>query len=268
MLCAVIIVPAMVTLGYSFTPEDAASTLFTLSHYTRILGDAEFLVALINTVIFVGASVSFHLLVGLAVALMLNGRLPARPVFRVIAILPWTVPDVIAAIVWRWILHPLSGPLNELLFLLGLVNEPVEWLGQPQLAMPALIFANIWRGFAFVMLILLAGLQAIPKSRYETAAIDGANAWQQFRFVTLPGIRKMIAIAVALDIIWEVRRFGLVRVMTNGGPSGATEILSTLVYKQYFQYFQFEYASATAIVLSLLLLAISAPYIRAVMRED
>ena len=118
------------------------------------------------------------------------------------------------------------------------------------------------------MLILLAGLQSIPKDLYEAAEIDGASKWGSFIHITLPGLRKMIVVALALDIVWEVRRFGLIQAMTQGGPGVLTEVLSTYTYKQYFQFFRFEYASAISVVMTAVLLLVSLPYIWMISQEE
>ena len=144
----------------------------------------------------------------------------------------------------------------------------LEWLGDPDLAVWSIVIANVWRATPFVMLILLAGLQSIPKHLYEAAAIDGATKLQQFIYITLPGLRKMIVVALALDIVWEVRRFGLIQAMTQGGPGILTEVLSTYTYKQYFQFFRFEYASAISVVMTIVLLLISLPYIWMISQEE
>jgi multiple sugar transport system permease protein len=200
--------------------------------------------------------------------MILNTALPVKPLFRVIALLPWVVPDVVAGIIWKWMYNPLYGALNDFLFRLRLIQQPVEWLTNPRLAMFSAILVNLWRGFPFVMLILLAGLQAIPKHLYEAAAIDGASIWQSFLHVTIPGLRKMVVVALALDTVWEVRRFGLIQTMTQGGPGILTEILSTHTYKQYFRFFRFEYASAIAVVMTVVLLLVSLPYIWMISQED
>jgi multiple sugar transport system permease protein len=132
----------------------------------------------------------------------------------------------------------------------------------------SVVLVNLWRGFPFVMLILLAGLQSIPPHLYEAAAIDGASKPQMFFHITIPGLRKMIVVALALDIVWEVRRFGLIQAMTQGGPGILTEVLSTYTYKQYFQFFRFEYASAVAVVMTIVLLLVSLPYIRMISQEE
>ncbi len=144
----------------------------------------------------------------------------------------------------------------------------MEWLTDPRLVMPSVILANVWRGFPFVMIIFLAGLQRIPTELYEAAAIDGAGTVRRFRHVTLPGLRRVMIVALALDTIWETRRFGLVQAMTGGGPGTMTEVLSTQVFKQYFQFFKFEYASAMAIAMTGLLLLVSIPYVRMIVRQE
>jgi multiple sugar transport system permease protein len=183
-------------------------------------------------------------------------------------LLPWTIPDVVAGIIWKWMLHPINGIVNDLLLTGGLIGAPIEWLSRPTLAFPSVIAANIWRGFPFVMVILLAGLKSIPIEQYEAAAVDGATVLQRFLFITLPGLRKLMVIALALDTVWEFRRFGLVAAMTAGGPGYSTEILSLTVFKQYFEFFRFEFASAVAIIMSVLLLVFSIPYVVLMVREE
>ncbi len=252
----------------SFTPIWTKGLAgFTLSYYRRLFQDPIFFNSLIRTVYFVGATVLLHLFLGLAMALALNSAIRGRRFFRVMALLPWTVPDVVAGLVWGWMYDPLSGMVNDALLRLGVIASPVEWLATPTLVMPSVILADAWRGYPFVMLVLLAGLQAIPKEQFEAAKVDGANVFQEFFYVTLPNLRRMIAIATILDIIWQARRFGLIWVMTEGGPARSTEILSVLAYRQYFKFFNFEYASAMSVVLALILLVVGLPYIRSVARR-
>jgi len=260
--------PAITSILYSFQPTQAGETGYTLASYRALLKDPFFKTTFWNTFVFVFFSVGCHMILGLAVAMVLNRALPAKPVFRVIALLPWVVPDVVAGIIWKWMYNPIYGSLNDLLIKVGMIENPVEWLSNPKLAMISAIFVNLWRGFPFVMLILLAGLQAIPKHLYEAAAIDGASKLTQFIHVTLPGLRKMIVVALALDIVWEVRRFGLIQAMTQGGPGILTEVLSTYTYKQYFQFFRFEYASAISVVMTVVLLMVSLPYIWMISQEE
>lgn len=268
MLFAILVYPAVHTLVSSFAVKlRGGGTAFSVDNYVQLLADRQFITTFWNTIRFVAISVILHVVVGLGIAMMLSSSIRGRRWFRVIAILPWTIPDVSAAIVWRWIYNPLHGPLNDLLIRLGLMSYPTEWLSSPNLALPAVIFANIWRGYPFVMLILLAGLQSIPRILYEAASVDGANSVQKFFYITLPSLTKMFAVAFALDTVWEFRRFGLVQVMTGGGPGSSTEILPTLIYKQYFKFFNFEYAAAMAVFTTIIVLLISIPYIQALLKE-
>lgn len=260
--------PAVTSILYSFETEKAGDAAYTLANYKSLLKDPFFNTTFWNTTVFVSFSVTLHMILGLAVAMVLNSALPAKPMFRVIALLPWVVPDVVAGIIWKWMFDPIYGALNDLLIKVGLLNTPIEWLSNPNLAMSSAILVNLWRGFPFVMLILLAGLQSIPRHLYEAAAIDGAPRFQQFIHITLPGLKKMIVVALALDIVWEVRRFGLIQAMTQGGPGVLTEVLSTYTYKQYFKFFRFEYASAISVVMTIVLLLVSLPYIWMISQEE
>ncbi|AKQ55766.1 carbohydrate ABC transporter permease [Bordetella hinzii] len=238
----------------------------SLAGYARLVQDAEFRASLLNTVIFVVCVVSLHFLLGLGVALLLNQRFRGRWLFRVIAILPWTMPDVIGGLIFRFIFDTLSGGVNLVIQLAG--GTPVDWLGHPQWSLMTVILAEAWRGYPYVMLILLAGLQAIPRDQYEAAEIDGVGKWKVFAHITLPNLRPMIAIALILDAIWECRLFGMIYGMTGGGPGYATQNLTLLVYKNYFQFFDSAYASSIAVVLAALLLVLAVPYVRTTLKEQ
>ncbi|MDU0338702.1 carbohydrate ABC transporter permease [Bosea rubneri] len=239
-----------------------------LANYTRLLGDTQFHVTTWNTLVFVVAVVAFHLVMGLAVALLLNLDVPGRWVFRVLAILPWTMPDVIGGLVFRSLFDTLTGGVNAVGMMLGLMQEPKDWLGSPSWALFSVIMAESWRGYPYVMLILLAGLQSIPRDQYEAAAIDGAGWWTSLFHVTLPNLKPMIVIALVLDIVWECRLFGMIYGMTGGGPGDATQNLSLMVYKQYFQFFDTAYASSVAVVLAAVLLVVALPYMRSTLRKE
>jgi len=268
MLVAVLVFPAFITVKLSLTPERGSGWSFTLAHYQNAFRDPVLFQTFKNTFSFVAWSLAGHLVVGLALALALNQALPGQTLFRLVALIPWTIPDVVAGIIFRWILNPIHGCLNPLLKTV-FPSFPAEfqWLSSPTLAFPSVIFANIWRGYPLVMVMLLAGLMAIPRQLYEAAEVDGADRLKRFVHITLPGLSTIIIIALALDMVWEFRRFALVLTMTGGGPGTLTEVLSTLVYKTYFQFFTFEYASAMAILMSAVLFILSLPYILLVGRE-
>lgn len=260
--------PTLAAILQSFNLMWVSKPAFTLSSYLRLWKDAEFLASLRNTAIFVSTTVTFHLLLGLSVALLLNLEIKRRHLFRVLAILPWTMPDVIGGLIWKFIFDTLPGFVNGVLIRGGFRVEPIDFLGIPSLAFSSLIFAEIWRGYPFVMLILLAGLQAIPRPQYEAGAIDGASAVQSFLYITLPHLKYMVIIAVVLDTIWECRLFGMVYSMTGGGPGYASQVLSLLTYKHYFQFFNTSYAASIAVVLAVVMLFVSIPYLRITMRRE
>jgi multiple sugar transport system permease protein len=269
MLVVVLVFPAGMTLKLSLSPEGGGGTwAFTLAQYQKAFGDPVLAQTFRNTFAFVALSLLGHLLVGLALALALNQALPGQTAFRLIALVPWTIPDVVAGILFRWVLNPVHGSLNPLLQnLIPAFPPDFAWLSSPTLAFPSVILANVWRGYPLVMVMLLAGLMAIPRELYEAAAVDGAGRVKRFLYVTLPGLRTIALIALALDMVWEFRRFALVLTMTGGGPGTLTEVLATLVYKTYFQFFAFEYASAIAVLMSVVLFVLSLPYIVLVGRE-
>ena len=264
LLAAILGFPALASILESFAGSGAAASL---GNYVALLSDDQFLTASFNTALFVVCVVTLHLLLGLAVALLLNSEIPYVWFFRVVAILPWTVPDVIGGLIFRFLLDPLNGGINAIAIRLHLMTAPYDWLGDPGWAMFSVIMAETWRGYPYPMLILLAGLQAIPREQYEAASIDGAGRWATFVNVTLPGLMPMILIAVVLDTIWQCRLFGMIFGMTNGGPGDATQNLSLYVYRQYFQFFETSYAASAAVVLAAVLLAVAVPYIRATLRE-
>ncbi|MEO6984517.1 MAG: sugar ABC transporter permease [Paralcaligenes sp.] len=251
--------PALASVLESFGVWGQGS--FGLGAYKRLVDDPEFLAAFWNTAVFVIVVVSLHLVIGMSVALLLNMDTKLRWLFRVIAILPWTMPDIIGGLIFRFIFDTLKGGMNAVLTSLGSGNV-IDWLGRPDLALGTVISAEAWRGYPYVMLILLAGMQAIPKDQYEAASIDGVGAWKSFIYITLPNLKPMIWLAVVLDSVWECRLFGMIYGMTGGGPGYSTETLSLMVYKNYFQFYNTAYASSIAVVLAAVLLVLAVPYVR------
>lgn len=267
MLLLVLGFPVVTALVNSFSPIWSEVKTFTVENYIKLLRDELFWNSLKVTFIFVVSTVFLHHVLGMIVALVLNAEIKAKRFFRLIAILPWTVPDVIAGLIWRFMYNPTSGIINDLLMRSGVTDQYIEWLASPHLVLPSIIFADVWRGYPFVMMILLAGLQAIPREQYEAARVDGASRVQEFIHITIPNLFRIIVIALALDTIWQFRRFGLVYNMTLGGPGHTSEILSLYIYKNYFKYFNFEYASAMAVVMAVIMIIISYPYIRMITRK-
>lgn len=230
------------------------------ANYATIFSDPVFWQATAQTLYFTVMSVIFHLLIGLAFALMLNSdRINPilRAILRVLFILPWLFTAVIIAIIWRLILDP-NGVVNGILMAINLIDTKIEWFASTSTALHALTFANIWAGYPLYMVSLLAGLQGIPKDLYEAAEIDGANEVQKFWFVTIPQLVPIMISIALLDFIWTMQVFPLVWMTTGGGPIYATEVLSTYTYKLAFSKYEFSLASASAIFI--LMVSMSATY--------
>lgn len=217
-----------------------------LNNFRELLSTGAFLGAVHRTLVFTLSAVTLKLLIGGTAALILNRSFRGRNLLRSWLFIPWTIPLFAAGILFLWLLRT-SGGLNLMLERLGVY--PVFWLG-PDHAMKSIIFLNVWEGFPFFMITILAGLQIISRDLYEAAQIDGATSLQQFRYVTLPGLRNVILIACLLSTVWTFAQFENIYVLTRGGPGTTTETLSILVYKLAFGTFNLNMGSA-ATVLSL-----------------
>jgi multiple sugar transport system permease protein len=243
-----------------------------VDNYVRALRDDRLArLAMRHTVTFALFSVVGQYVLGFAVALLLNGRLPFRPVFRVLFLLPWMFPAVVPGITWRWIFDGLFGVFNEILYRVGFYAEtdvPIAWLGQTSTALAATIVANIWRGFPFMMILLLAGLQAINQELYEAASVDGASAFRRFWDITLPSMKGISFVAILLAWIGSFMNFAIVQVMTAGGPANSSEVFATLVYKNAFLYADANYAATLGILLLALLMVPGGLYVRATIRSS
>jgi multiple sugar transport system permease protein len=217
-----------------------------LANYVRLLNDAEFRGAVNNTIVFTVASVVCKFIVGMTIALLLNSRMPFRNLLSGLMLLPWIVPEVVTALAWKSILDPIFGGLNPILLGLGIIDRPRGWLSEPGLALPSVIAVNIWKGIPFYTILLLAGLKAIDREQYEAAEVDGADAVSRFRHITLPGLKYVILVTVLLSTISTFNTFGLVYLMTGGGPGGATRLYSILAYEKAIVGLRFGPGAATA----------------------
>ncbi|GAB3253440.1 carbohydrate ABC transporter permease [Nocardioides dilutus] len=227
-------------------------------NYAEVLQDDRFYTAVKNTAFFTGVSVVVHLVLGMGFALLLNTRLLSKQlvaVFRVIYILPWLFTVAIIAVVWRMLLDP-HGIVNYL----GQAN--VEWLSDPDKALFAVTFINIWAGYPFFMMSLLAGLQGIPEDLSEAAMADGAGAVRRFVHITLPQLKPIIIAMAVLDTLWTTQQFALIWLTTGGGPIDATEMLSTYTYKFAFSRYEFSMAAASAVIILVLSLVLAVFYVR------
>ena len=224
-----------------------------LANYGRMVGDGRFWQSLWNTSIFTLFSVLLELVLGLAIALVLNQAFRGRGTVRTIAIIPWALPTAVMGLAWAWIFNDQYGVVNDILQRLGLIDTGINWLGDPTLAMLALIIADVWKTTPFISIILLAGLQSISADLYEAHAIDGANPWQSFYQITLPLLMPQILIALLFRFAQAFGIFDLVQVMTGGGPAGATETVSIYIYSTVMRYLDFGYGAALVVATFLLL---------------
>jgi multiple sugar transport system permease protein len=224
-----------------------------LDNYVRMAGDGRFWQSFLTTSIFTTTSVVLELLLGMGIALVLNQRFFGRSLVRTSAILPWALPTALIGLAWAWIFNDQFGVVNDLLLRLGLIKTGINWLGEPNLARIAVIFADVWKTTPFISILLLAGLQSISPDLYEAHAIDGASPWQSFRQITLPLLIPQILIASLFRFAQAFGVFDLIAVMTNGGPGGATEVVSLYIYSTVMRYLDFGYGAALVVVTFLLL---------------
>lgn len=261
LMLVLMIVPILLVIGYSFMDNvimNKNPDFVGIENFVTVLTDGVFATAIGNTLIFTVVSVIAHLLIGLGFAMLLNSPLisnASRAVFRVIYILPWLFTAAVIAVLWRMLLSP-NGVVNYLL------SSDLEWLSSPALALGAVTFINIWAGYPFFMISLLAGLQGIPADLYEAATVDGANGVQRFFNVTLPQLRPIIISMTLLDLIWTSQQFALIWLTTGGGPINVTEMLSTYTYKLAFSRYEFALASTSAVLILLFSMVLAFFYVR------
>jgi len=265
-LLATVVVPIAKAIQMSlyndvlFKPQDYR--FIGLANYMRLAQDPVFWLTLWNSFVWVFGSVVLQFVAGFAAALLLHQAFTGRAVVRTVVLLPWIIPGVVVGLIWEWLYQPNYGVINDLLINAGWLHDRVAWLSNPDLAMAAVVFTNVWRGIPFFAIMLLAGLQAVPEELYEAARIDGAGVLDRFWHVTLPLMRPIIVVATATRIIWTFNYADLIFVMTSGGPANATQITSTYTLLQAYSNLDFGYAAALSVVLLLVMLAFTAAYLR------
>ncbi|MGN8171852.1 carbohydrate ABC transporter permease [Agrobacterium sp. 22117] len=244
-----------------------ASKFVGFGNYVTLFNDPVFWAALWNTLLWIGLTVPLQMGLGLLTALLLNREFPWRGLARALIIIPWALPSVVIALMWRWIYDPNTGVLNDILIYLSVVQAAVPWLADPKVAIYAIIATLTWQGFPFFAVMILAGLQGIPKSQYEAASIDGASSWRQFLHITLPGIAPVLATAGLLRVIWVANSMDVIFVMTGGGPGYATYTLPLYAFIKARQNLDFGYGTSIAVTFTILLGAFVVLYLARTMRE-
>lgn len=230
---------------------------FTTINYQRLFGSAEFWQACWVSFKLIAVVTFFCFVIGLGTALLVNQQFKGRTLARLLIAMPWAVPEVVAVIVWWWIFDSSFGLMNWILVTLDLAAKPITWLSDPVAAFSAVSTVMIWKGYPFVSIMLLAGLQAIPEDYYHAAKVDGASAWQRFTNITLPCLMPVLGVTMILVVLWVFRDFTIIYVLTGGGPIGATQTLSIMTYEQAFGFYKFGYAAAVGIVTMVLCIIVS-----------
>jgi multiple sugar transport system permease protein len=247
---------------------DASTARFVgLRNYARLLENPTFWLALRNTLYFVAVGGPLSVAVSLGAALLVNAKgVRLKGLFRTIYFAPVVTTLVAVAAVWRYLYHPRAGLLNAMLGLVGV--DPIDWLGDPAWAMPAIILLAVWKNFGYNMIIFVAGLQNVPEELYEAAHVDGANGWQRFRHITLPMLAPTFLFVGVITMIGYFQLFAEPYVMTQGGPLNATLSVVLLMYQEGFRWWNMGYAAALAFVLFLIILAATLVQLRLQPRES
>jgi multiple sugar transport system permease protein len=269
--CAVILYPLISAIYLSlfsiYTPTLAGEWV-AADNYTALLANGDFWNAVLNTLIWTVGTLILQLVFGVAMALLLNQSIVFQSLARSLVLFPYFLSTVVAVLVWRWLFNDLYGILNHVLLIAGLIDAPVNWLGQMPNAMISIILVGAWKYFPFVVIVVLARLQSIPEQLYEAATIDGAGPFQRFTDITLPQLRDVLVVVVLLRAIWDFKEFDLIYLMTGGGPVRATQTLSLLVYEEAFRLNRMGMASTYAVAMMLVLLGFTLVYLRQTNRVE
>ncbi|MCS0499928.1 carbohydrate ABC transporter permease [Protaetiibacter mangrovi] len=252
------LVPVLILFYMSFTNWNVfgKADFIGIANFQRLIGDGSFRTAVVNTLYYSVMHIPLTLVVSLGLALLLNTKLRGVRFFRTAAFFPYITSIVAIAMVWNLMFSPDYGPVNEILRFIG-IQDPPGWLTSTEWAMPAVVIVSTWRDMGYYMILFLAGLQTIPRELHEAARVDGANVWQRFTNVTLPGLRPTTFFVTVMLTINSFKIFDLILVMTDGGPGQATLVLSQFIYRKGFEESQFGYASAASVALFFLCLIVT-----------
>jgi multiple sugar transport system permease protein len=265
-ILSIALIPLIVSLVQSFYQLDLARPLTNgfvgLQNYLDLLKDSRYISSLLATFRFSLISVVFELILGVAIALVLNREFIGRGFVRGMMILPWAMPSIVNAAMWKWIYNADYGALNALLSQLGIIAQYQVWLSNPFWATALIILANVWKETPFTVIMVLAALQTIPGELYEAAKVDGSSGWQSLLRITIPLIMPTLMIVSMLQFIWGIQTFELIIIVTGGGPFSTTEMVALRVYTTTFRSLRFGYGAAMAYLTSLSILIPVIVYIR------
>lgn len=269
-LSIVILAPiaiAIITSFYDYTLINRTLDNFIgLRNYFESVSNEKFIHSAIVTIIFVILVVLFEFIIGFLIAILLNQVERFRNIYYFILLIPLLINPIVVGLIWRMFLHPQLGILNYLISLIGI--DPVNWLGDPQNAFITIIFVDIWHQVSFMIILLLAGLASIPEEPYEAARVDGANAFQQFRDITLPYMRPVIIITLLIRLIFALKTYDLIYIMTKGGPGDATDLISYYIYRSAFIGLDLGQAASMSVILLLIVCVIIYPLFKFMNRAD
>jgi multiple sugar transport system permease protein len=268
-MALVLVYPLIYTITLSFfnTPARSPDWIFIgLGNYTELFNHQLFWLVMRNTVSWtIGSTISSFIL-GMAAALLVNNRLPFMGLFKALMIIPYVLGHVTAAYLWRWLMHPDLGFISMFSQQIGLIDRPIPFLQDGNLVMWSLVLVNTWKTFPFVMIMILAGLQAIPQDLYKAARVDGANVFQQFIEITIPQLMPVIMVTTVLTVIGNFNSFTIPWIMTGGGPANQSEIIITWIYGTGIRNLRYGFSSAISVVLFLILGVFSYYYVRTLTR--
>ena len=237
------------------------------AQYGEVLADPAIWKSLATSLIYTVSTIVFMLVIGTALALLFNKQFPGNKLLRALLFLPYVLPSVVAANVWRWMLDGTSGLVNHVLTTLRIIPEPVFWLGSPQLALPAVILATSWTMVPFAMLLIIAGLQNIPRTTYEAAELDGAGSWTSFWRITVPLLRPVLSVVALLGFIYTFKTFDTIFIMTRGGPGDATTVMPILAYNEAFVNFDLGTGASVNTLLLVIPMILAIFYFRSTRKE-
>lgn len=264
--------PLARTFWLSFTDagligDGSAPAWVGTDNFLYALTDPDFRAALWRTLYFTFVSVFCEGVIGVLVALLLNQQFWGRTALRVLVILPWALPTIVNATMWRLNFNPDYGSINALLTQLGIIDHYRSWLGSPDAAINAVMFADIWKNYPLVTLLTLAALQTIPEDLFEAARLDGASSWRRFRAITFPAIAAPLAVALILRTIDAFKVFDIIYVMTRGGPLDSTKTVSFFVYQESFSYLRAGSGAAYAVLMTLICALLIGVYMLLLLRQ-
>lgn len=272
MMTIVILYPVIKTVGMSFfenyLARPSVNPFVGLKHYLNFFDNKYFINSIIITIKYVAITVLLRFVIGLIAALLLNENVKGVGIVRSIVVIPWAMPVVVVCLLFVQMFDFQYGIFNYMLTSIGIIKEPVKWLSDKNLALPVAMFVNIWKGWPWVAIMLLAGLQGIQKEQYEAAEIDGAGYFKQFWYVTLPTLKPVTLTVFILLMVWTIKDFDIVYVLNKGGPAHATEHITIFIYQKAFEALRMGEASAAGVLVLTVTMIFTIFYLRLLDRTD